>query len=280
MAQQDLCPSDNPVIQENNCSGAGSDGWILSNFNDNVAGFATQTSVNLGTSVSLKIGRVNTAAPSSVNVDVYRMGYYGNMGGRLLTAASHANVAVNNLFTSCTSDATTGKKSCANWATTYTIPGAALPASGVYIAKITDPVAGGQNTITFTVRDDARTPKAQILFEVPSATYEAYNDWGGKSLYYDSAGGANTISGDGRAVKVSFDRPHADPRRTNTFIGTDFYMVQWLEKQGYDVSYTDDVSLRRTPASCSATRSIWSPATASTGRWSSSTASSPRATRA
>ncbi|HEX5922836.1 MAG TPA: PKD domain-containing protein [Baekduia sp.] len=248
LAQQDLCPSDNPVIQENNCSGAGSAGWILSNFNDNVAGFSTQTSVNLGTSVSLKIGRVNAAAPSSVNVDVYRMGYYGNEGGRLIAGASHAGVAVNNLFGSCTSDATTGKKSCANWGVSYTIPGASLPASGVYIAKLTDPVGGGQNTITFTVRDDARTPKAQVLFEVPSATYEAYNDWGGKSLYYDSGGGGNTISGDGRAVKVSFDRPHADPRTQNTFIGgVDFFMVQWLEKQGYDVSYTDDVSLSQSP---------------------------------
>jgi PKD repeat protein len=247
LAQQDLCPSDNPVIQENNCSGAGSAGWILSNFNDNVAGFATQTSVNLGTSVSLKIGRVNATAPSSVNVDVYRMGYYGNEGGRLIAGASHAGVAVNNLFSSCTSNATTGKKSCANWGVSYTIPGASLPASGVYIAKLTDPVGGGQNTITFTVRDDARTPKAQVLFEVPSATYEAYNDWGGKSLYFDSGGGANTISGDGRAVKVSFDRPHADPRRQNTFIGVDFDMVQWLEKEGYDVSYTDDVSLSQNP---------------------------------
>jgi PKD repeat protein len=248
LAQQDQCPSDIPVIQENDCSGAGSDGWILSNFNDNVAGFSTQTSVNLGTSVSLKIGRASASAPSSVNVDVYRMGYYNNMGGRLIAGASHAGVAVSNLFGSCTSDATTGKKGCANWSVSYTIPGASLPASGVYIAKITDPVGGGQNTITFTVRDDARTPKAQILFEVPTATYEAYNDWGGKSLYFDSAGGADTISGDGRAVKVSFDRPHADPRRTNTFIGTDFYMVQWLEKEGYDVSYTDDVSLSQTPA--------------------------------
>ena len=142
MAQQDLCPSDNPVIQENNCSGAGSAGWILSNFNDNVAGFATQTSVNLGTSVSLKIGRVNTAAPSSVNIDVYRMGYYGNEGGRLITAASHANVAVNNLFTSCTSDATTGKKTCANWATTYTIPGAALQRERFALVQRTDTGSG------------------------------------------------------------------------------------------------------------------------------------------
>jgi PKD repeat protein len=247
LAQQELCPSDNPVIQENECSGAGSDGWRISNFNDNVAGFATKTSFNLGESIPLKIGRASASAPSTVNIQIYRMGYYDNNGGRLVASAT--NVAVNNLFSSCpATNTTTGKKSCSSWAVTYTVPASAITASGVYTAHIVDPVAGGDNSIVFVVRDDSRNPKAKILFAVPTATYEAYNDWGGKSLYYDSGGGEPTVSGDGRAVKVSFDRPHADPRRNNTFFGVDFYMVQWLEKQGYDVSYTDDVSLHQNPS--------------------------------
>jgi PKD repeat protein len=248
-AQSELCPSDNPIIQENNCSGAGSDGWRITNFNDNVAGFATKSSVNLGQDVTLKIGRSGASAPSSVNIEVYRLGYYNNNGGRLIAGASHAGVAVNNLFSGCSStDATTGKKSCTAWNTTFTIPGAALPATGEYEARIYDPVGGGDNAIFFTVRDDNRAPKAPILLAIPTATYEAYNDWGGKSLYFDSVGGADTVSGDGRAVKVSFDRPLADPRRNNTFFGPDFYMVQWLEKQGYDVSYTEDVALHQNPS--------------------------------
>ncbi len=242
------CPSDIPVVQENNCSGPGSEGWRLVEYSPDVAGFATKTSVNLGESVTLKLGRVNTSAASTVRVDVYRMGYYGNMGGRLITAASSASVAVNNLFSNCAAtNATTGLKSCAGWANSYTIAGSALPASGVYTVKLTTP-SGLENTITFTVRDDAHNPKAQILFVVPTATYEAYNDWGGKSLYFDSGGGEETIGGTPRAVKVSFDRPLNDPRQGNRFIGPDFYMVQWLEKQGYDVSYTDDVSIHQNPA--------------------------------
>ena len=250
LAQEGLCPSDNPVIQENNCETAGiSDQWRITNFNENVAGFATKTSVNKGENVVLKIGRASVAAPSSVRVDVYRLGYYGNNGGRLFAGASQASVTVNNLFSGCAAtDTTTGKKSCAGWATSYTIPGAGLGASGEYIAKITDPVGGGQNAIMFTVRDDNRAPKADILFAVPTATYEAYNDWGGKSLYGDTQGGAITVAGDPRAAKVSFDRPHIDPRRNNTFFGPDFYLVQWLEKQGYDVAYTDDVSIHQNPA--------------------------------
>jgi PKD repeat protein len=246
------CPSDIPVVQENNCSGPGSDGWRLIEYSPNVAGFATKTSVNLGESVTLKLGRVNTSAAASVKVDVYRMGYYGNNGGRLITAASSASVAVNNLFSGCgATNATTGLKSCSGWANSYTIPGAALPASGVYTVKLTTP-GGLENTITFVVRDDSRVPNADILFALPTATYEAYNNWGGasggKSLYFDTGGGETTISGTQRAVKVSFDRPIDDPRQGNRFIGPDFYLIQWLEKQGYDVAYTEDVAISQNPA--------------------------------
>ncbi len=246
------CPSDIPVVQENNCSGPGSDGWRLVEYSPNVAGFATKTSVNKGESVTLKLGRVNTSAAASVKVDVYRMGYYENNGGRLITAASSASVAVNNLFSNCgATNTTTGLKSCAGWANSYTIPGSALPASGVYLVKLTTP-SGLENTITFVVRDDTRVPNADILFALPTATYEAYNDWGGanggKSLYFDTGGGEDTIAGTPRAVKVSFDRPMNDPRQGNRFIGPDFYLIQWLEKQGYDVAYTDDVAIHQSPA--------------------------------
>ncbi len=242
------CPSENPVVQENNCSGSGSDGWRLVDYDPDVAGFATKSSVNLGESVTLKLGRASTADASSVRVDVYRMGYYGNTGGRLITAASSTSVAVNNLFAGCSAtNSTTGLKSCAGWAGSYTIPGSAIPASGVYTVKLTTP-GGLENTITFVVRDDSRVPKAEMLFVVPTATYEAYNDWGGKSLYFDTGGGGNTIAGTPRAVKVSFDRPLSDPRQGNRFIGPDFYLLQWLEKQGYDVAYTEDVAVHQTPA--------------------------------
>src|SRR5919197_2555970 len=48
------CPNDNPIIQENECSTVGvSDGWRIVNFNDNVAGFAAKSSVNLTDQVQL-----------------------------------------------------------------------------------------------------------------------------------------------------------------------------------------------------------------------------------
>ena len=46
-----------------------------------------------------------------------------------------------------------------------------------------------------------------MLYKLPIATYQAYNSFGGKSLYDFNSAGANTVTGTARAVKVSFDRP-------------------------------------------------------------------------
>ena len=92
----------------------------------------------------------------------------------------------------------------------------------------------------FTVREDSAS--SDILYVLPTADYEAYNLWGCKSLYYDACGGANTIAGDPRAVAVSFDRPSdRRQRRTQPVLWARRATVSWLEQQGYDVSYTDDI---------------------------------------
>ncbi|HEU4736219.1 MAG TPA: N,N-dimethylformamidase beta subunit family domain-containing protein, partial [Solirubrobacterales bacterium] len=197
------CPNPNPVVNENQCK-TGTTSWRTEEDGPNLGGFTTQTSVNLGESVTLKIGRNGPVSPTrTVNIAVYRMGYYQGLGGRLVNSAS--NVAINNDWTCEKMDAVTGKVSCANWNPTYTIPGGAFPASGVYLAKLTAST-GEQTQVVFTVRDDKRLPKAKVLFVLPIATYAAYNTFGGKSLYYGYEG-ENTVSGTSRAVKVSFDRP-------------------------------------------------------------------------
>ena len=47
------CPSSVPVLSENNCKGEGSSDWMSGNYDDGIAGFATQTSFNVGQSVPL-----------------------------------------------------------------------------------------------------------------------------------------------------------------------------------------------------------------------------------
>src|ERR1700755_2271848 len=110
------CPAANEVLQENNCEGPGNAGWSLTEYDPGVAGFTVKTTYTLGEAVQIKLGRETTKNASSVKLDVYRMGYYGNEGGRLIKAASSASVAVNNLFSgSSATNATTGLKSCTGW---------------------------------------------------------------------------------------------------------------------------------------------------------------------
>ncbi|MFZ1996062.1 MAG: N,N-dimethylformamidase beta subunit family domain-containing protein [Solirubrobacteraceae bacterium] len=239
------CPNSNPVVNENNCTGAGSSGWEVQNYSEDIGGFTTQTSYNVGTNVPLKLG-TDLSGAQKVNLSVYRIGYYNGAGGRLVY--SQSAVSVNNSFTCGAANPTTGELSCANWAASATIPSTSLPVSGIYEALFTDPGSGNiQNYVVFVVRNDAST--SDILYDLPSASYEAYNTWGCKSLYYDKCGGANTISGADRAVQVSFDRPlDFGMMQTNRFFGPDMETVQWLEQEGYNVSYTDDIQTDQSPS--------------------------------
>jgi PKD repeat protein len=237
------CPNPNPVVNENNCMGPGSSAWQLTNYEpDGITGYATATSVNLGQSVTLRI-----AVPSgtgNAEVNVFRMGWYGGAGGRLVYQAK--KVAITNDRECEEPDTTTGYWSCANWENSMTIPGSSLPASGIYIARIKDLSNGEDNQIIFTVRNDSR--HSELLYKLPIATYQAYNYFNGHSLYRFNSAGFNTITGTARAVKVSFERPFVnDYNDANWFLKADFPMVAWMEKEGYDVDYTDNVSVDSNP---------------------------------
>ena len=80
---------------------------------------------------------------------------------------------------------------------------------------------------------------ASALVIAPVNTWQAYNPWGGKSLYdFQSDGVA--------AVKVSFNRPY---HPAHTFLEYDLDLIRWLEREGYDVSYTTDVDVDSQPGS-------------------------------
>lgn len=54
--------------------------------------------------------------------------------------------------------------------------------SGIYLARLSATDSGAQSYVIFVVRDDQR--KAALLFQLSVTTYQAYNYWGGKSLYH------------------------------------------------------------------------------------------------
>ena len=52
---------------------------------------------------------------------------------------------------------------------------------------------------------------------------------------------ANTVAGEPRAVKVSFDRPLADSGFGQGFLSWGVNLVRWLERSGYDVTYATNI---------------------------------------
>jgi len=233
----------NPVAAEN-CLAGDSD-WDLTGGNDpTIQGFASDISVDVGQPVNFKISTDAT----TYRIDVYRLGYYGNRGARKV-ATQTITLGQPQVQPDCMTDPTTGLVDCGTWATsaTFTTLGAT---SGVYLAKLTRIDAGIPATaashIVFVVRDDSR--HAKLLFQTSDTTWQAYNSYGGASLY---AGGpiANppVYGGGGRASKVSYNRPFntRDAAPQSWLFNAEYPMLRWLERNGYDVSYFTGVDADR-----------------------------------
>ncbi len=242
-----LAAADNPIVTEN--EQPGTTAWqITQTAYDNVGqikGYASAPSVNKGENITFYVS-VNLA--QTYTIDVFRIGWYQGLGGRLM---QHIGPLDGTQQPACPEDSTTGMIAC-NWAPAYTLSTQTTWTSGIYLALLTN-AQGWQNYIEFVVRDDSRT--AALLYVQPVTTYEAYNDYPndgvtGKSLYEFNSNGPNTVAGDARAVKVSFDRPYADNgtgANGQSFLTREINFVRWMERSGYDVTYSTDIDVDLNP---------------------------------
>ena len=224
-----VCSGGNVITQENCFPGQFS--WKVPSDSTGVMGFATKQSIDRGESIDFKI----KADTPTVSIEIFRNGFYGGAGARLYTQMDNVPVASQ---PACNTNASTGLYDCANWSVTQTVTTTANWPSGVYLARITRPDTFKASHILFVVRDDERD--ADVLFGLPFTTYQAYNSYGGKSLYEHNSTGADTVAGDARAVKVSFDRPYQNQFEGAThdwYTRTDYITVKWMESAGYDISY-------------------------------------------
>jgi hypothetical protein len=224
-------PHANPIVWENQCTGNPETEWDITGAGDpNIQGFTTDISVNKGESVSFKI---DTGGTPSVRLEIYRMGYYGGMGARRVTTI---NTTGQNQ-PDCLNDAATGLIDCGNWTVTTSWSVPATATSGIYFAKATRLDTGGASHIVFVVRDD--TGNSDLLFQTSDTTWQAYNQYGGNSLYVGSP--------DGRAYKVSYNRPFTTRGTTpeDWVFNAEYPMVRWLEANGFNVSYSTGVDTDR-----------------------------------
>jgi outer membrane protein assembly factor BamB len=225
----------NTIACENSKPGSPPSQWDVSGNGDpSIQGFATQMSVDHGQTIQFKI---QTPA-SAYHLDIYRMGYYGGNGARLV-ATVKPSVALPQAQPPClvVTAPYVNMVDCGDWgvSASWSVPSDAV--SGIYFARLVrDDVPGGDAShVFFVVRDDEG--RSDILFQTSDATWQAYNDWGPDPAHMSSSYSNFT-------AKTSYNRPF-DNRGSTTVGGqvksqvfnAEYPLVRWLESNGYDVSY-------------------------------------------
>lgn len=205
-----------------------------------IEGFVNKVSVLPGETLDFKVSMRN---PGKFRIEIYRMGYYGGLGGRHMASLGTFNgtrqqdplMTVERL------------REC-DWdtATTYTIP-TDWP-SGVYLGKLSiDEPFGKQSYVIFVVKEHR---KSDVLCQVSDLTWQSYNKWPFRDSLYDD--GSTAVWYTGPNVRVSFDRPYAKfgqlfdhplSAGSGEYLLWEHPMTYWLEQQGYDVTYCSNLDL-------------------------------------
>ena len=231
----------NPVQREN--ARPGTPGWeIPADAGKVITGYASETSVAPGQGF-----RLHVAAPpgSRYRVLVYRLGWYHGIGGRLVMCvpgcrSSHVAIAQP---PPTTPGSVTGLFR-AHWRVTDRVEIPPDAVSGYYEAKLEivgGAHAGAVGNVPLIVRQNPAAPASAVLVQVPVNTWEAYNPWGGKSLYQ--------FGTSRHALEVSFDRPFDQHEFHNMDTELELPWVRFLERNGIDVSYQTDADTDANPGS-------------------------------
>lgn len=235
----------NPITIENARPGA--DDWQLTRvrLTDThgfrcpwIEGYCDKQSVKAGETLKIM---VSTQPAARFEMEIFRMGYYGGKGARLMQKLgpfdgkpqATPKPGEKNIH-ECTWEATTSIQIPADWL------------SGVYLGRLTivppdENTNGFQSYVVFIVTDDR---PVDVLFQCSDNTWQAYNRWPDNYSVYTHPKGNQ-----GPWANVSFNRPYGreaqfegvvnDPLTLGSgeFLPLEFPLAYWLEEQGYNVAY-------------------------------------------
>lgn len=237
----DKSPPQTPVAQEN--AAEGTTRWDLTPPDKPaIEGYASEHSAAPGQAFHL---HVKAGRPGDrYRIYVYRLGWYGGDGGRLVTCVPGCEDSKPFVGQPAPPrpDPRTGVTR-AGWTVTDEIAVGGDWVSGYYEAqlRVTEgPDEGAIGRVPLIVRAPPGDTSA-ILVQVPVNTWQAYNPWGGKSLYTFNS------TNETAATTVSFDRPLSEDVPVEPVTGLELQTVRFLEREGYDVTYATDADIDRSP---------------------------------
>jgi hypothetical protein len=194
-----------------------------------IEGYADRVSASAGDAVALYVSTTR-----SFHVEVYRMGWYGGARGRLLWRSGRVR----------------GRRQAdpslwpgtnmvhARWARSLTFRVGDRWPPGAYLLKLVAP--GAQRYVPLTVTDPSSNDPLVVMDAV--TTWQAYNDWGGRNLYWGPFMEFGT-----RSRVVSFDRPYATGDGASDFLHGELPLISLLERAGLNATYWTDVDLHQHP---------------------------------
>jgi hypothetical protein len=214
----------------------GSSRWRLSRpaTAGQIEGYASRVSAAPGQPVALM---VSTTA-SRFRASAYRIGGYRGGVGRLVWTSrplpGHRQHAAH--VTSRTRTVT------ADWRPSTWLPTSGWLA-GFYLVKLMAS-SGYQAYVPLVLRSTSTA--GRIVLAAPTMTWQAYNTWGGYSLY-------QAPPGDRRSWAVSFDRPD-EPPGAGQFLYNVLGTVVLAERLGLRLAYEADVNIATRPSLLSGAR--------------------------
>lgn len=207
-----------------------------------IEGYCSRQSVSAGETLEIF---VSAKVPGEFTLEIFRTGYYGGKGARLMKTIGPLPVKPQP-----TPEPTRGDRHLHEclWEPSIKLDIPEDWPSGVYLGRLGTPDQTGhgywQSYVVFIVKDDR---PADICLQCSDNTWQAYNNWPSKYSVYTHPKGNQ-----GPWADVSFDRPYgkyAQIYENPMSIGSgewlcfEFPFAYWLEEQGYDVTYCSNADM-------------------------------------
>ena len=191
-----------------------------------LAGYADRVSIRPGEPLHLFV----TTTARSYTVRAFRLGWYGGARARLVSTSPVLRGTVQRARSLDSRRMVTTR-----WPRSATLDTRGWP-EGTYLLRLTDSRGLGKY-IPVTVRSSAVRGRLVLLNAV--TTYQAYNTWGGYSLY----GGPGNSFG-ARAHAVSFDRPY-DQNGARIITNYEQALIAEAERANLTLAYLTNLDLER-----------------------------------
>lgn len=205
-----------------------------------IEGYVSHASIEAGEKLSIY---VSTNPAAEYTLDIYRLGYYGGDGARLMKKFGPFDGTVQ-------PDPPIGERRLreCQWKESASIVIPSDWPSGVYLGKLRLSKGRLESYIVFIVRDNRL---ADIVFQCSDNTWQAYNRWPDQYSLYDNGKSEWALVDDSN---ISYERPYGKycqimdfplSQGSGEFLLWEFPFAYWLEQQGYDVTYVSNTDVHK-----------------------------------